>query len=65
MRTSIIVPIYNEVENIRPLVAQVTAVMDQLAGESELVLVNDGSQDGSSQVLDELAAAEPRLVVVH
>ena len=65
MRTSIIVPIYNEVESIRPLVAQVTAVMDQLAGESELVLVNDGSQDGSSQVLDELAAAEPRLVVVH
>lgn len=65
MRTSIIVPIYNEVENIRPLVAQVTAVMDQLAGASELVLVNDGSQDGSSQVLDELAAAEPRLVVVH
>ncbi len=65
MRTSIIVPIYNEVENIRPLVEQVMAVMDQLVGDSELVLVNDGSQDGSSQLLDELAAAEPRLVVVH
>ena len=65
MRTSIIIPIYNEVENIRPLVEQVMAVMDQLVGDSELVLVNDGSQDGSSQLLDELAAAEPRLVVVH
>ena len=65
MRTSLIVPIYNEVENIRPLVAQVTAVMDQLEGDSELVLVNDGSQDGSTELLDELAATEPRLVVVH
>ncbi len=65
MRTSIIVPIYNEVENLRPLVAQVTAVMDQLPGESELVLVNDGSRDGSSELLDELASEEPRLVVVH
>lgn len=65
MRTSIIVPIYNEVENIRPLVDQVTAVMDQLPGESELVLVNDGSQDGSTELLDELAAGESRLVVVH
>ncbi len=65
MRTSLIVPIYNEVENIRPLIAQVTAVMDQLEGESELVLVNDGSQDGSTELLDELAIAEPRLVVVH
>lgn len=65
MRTSIIVPIYNEVENIRPLVEQVTSVMDHLAGESELVLVNDGSNDGSAQLLDELAATEPRLVVVH
>ena len=65
MRTSIIVPIYNEVENIRPLVEQVAVVMDQLAGDCELVLVNDGSQDGSSQLLDELAAAEPRLVVIH
>jgi len=65
MRTSIIVPIYNEVENIRPLLAQVTAVMDQLEGDSELVLVNDGSQDGSTELLDEMVEHEPRLVVVH
>jgi glycosyltransferase involved in cell wall biosynthesis len=65
MRTSIIVPIYNEVENVRLLVEQVTRVMDQLEGASELVLVNDGSSDGSAELLNELAAADSRLVVVH
>ena len=65
MRTSIIVPIYNEVENIPLLVEQVTAVMDQLQGGAELILVNDGSSDGSTQELDRLAAQDERLVVVH
>lgn len=65
MQTSMIVPIYNEVENIRPLVAQVTAVMDGLSGTSELILIDDGSSDGSAELLDELASGDERLVVVH
>jgi glycosyltransferase involved in cell wall biosynthesis len=65
MRTSIIVPIYNEVENIRLLVDRVTAVMDTLEGRCELILVDDGSQDGSSELLDQMAAADARIVVVH
>ncbi len=65
MQTSIIVPIYNEVQNIHPLVAQVTAVMDGLSGTSELILINDGSSDGSAELLDQLACCDERLVVVH
>lgn len=65
MQTSIIVPIYNEVENIRPLVAQVTEVMDGLSGVSELILIDDGSSDGSAELLDQLASGDERLVVVH
>lgn len=65
MRTSLIVPIYNEVENLPILVEQTTAVLDQLEGDSELILVNDGSTDGSTELLDSLAADNPKLVVVH
>lgn len=65
IQNSIIVPIYNEVENVPILVEQITEVMDQLEGGSELILVDDGSQDGSSERLDELAAADDRLVIVH
>lgn len=65
MRVSIIVPIFNEVENVRLLVHSVSRVMDSMSGSSELVLVDDGSADGSAEVLDELAAADSRLTVIH
>ena len=65
MRTSIVVPIYNEVETIPELVRQVLAVMNELDGPSELILVNDGSTDGSTELLDRHAADDERLVVVH
>ena len=65
MHTSIIVPIFNEVENIPLLVAQTACVMDGLPGDSELILVDDGSSDGSAELLDEMAGQDRRLVVVH
>ncbi len=65
MRTSIIVPIYNEVENIPLLVERIAAVMDQLEGSCELILVDDGSQDSSSALLDLFARRDSRLRVVH
>lgn len=65
MKTSIIVPIYNEVENLPILVDQVTSVMDKFSIDGELVLVNDGSSDGSTELMDDLAAKDERLVAVH
>lgn len=65
MRNSIIVPVYNELESIPLLIEQITMVMDGLAGDSELILVDDGSTDGSSELLEQLALADERLVVVR
>ncbi len=64
MRTSIIVPIFNEVETIPLLIEEVSKVMDSLSGPSELVLVDDGSTDGSTELLCNYAAKDERLVVV-
>jgi undecaprenyl-phosphate 4-deoxy-4-formamido-L-arabinose transferase len=60
---SIVVPVFNEEATLRQLR---DTVADALASESyELVLVNDGSQDDSSAVLHELAAAHAEVVVVE
>ncbi|MCA9127221.1 MAG: glycosyltransferase family 2 protein [Planctomycetales bacterium] len=65
MRTSIIVPIFNEVETIPLLVERVCSVLDTLEASSELILVNDGSNDGSAELLDRIAASNDRVVVIH
>jgi glycosyltransferase involved in cell wall biosynthesis len=62
---SVVVPVFDELDNLQPLVDRVRSTLD--AGEMswELVAVDDGSTDGSSERLDELAAAESRLRVLH
>lgn len=65
MHNSLIVPIYNEVENLPILVGQLVDLARQLPGDTEIVLVDDGSTDGSTPLLEELAEQHPELVVVQ
>ena len=58
---SIVVPIYNEVENLPDLVARIGGAMAGQPLSFELLAVDDGSTDGSQRVLRELAAATPWL----
>lgn len=60
---SIVVPVYDEVDNLRPLCEAVAAALQDL--HFELILVNDGSKDGSARVLDALAAEDRRVSVIH
>jgi glycosyltransferase involved in cell wall biosynthesis len=62
---SVVVPAYNELEGLEPLVERIGKVLDELEGESELIIVDDGSTDGTSERLDQLAVAETRLRVLH
>jgi len=62
---SVTIPIYNEAENIPILHARVNAAMDRLGRSWELVLVNDGSTDGSAALLDQIAAKDAHVTVVH
>ncbi|HEU4648662.1 MAG TPA: glycosyltransferase family 2 protein [Gemmatimonadales bacterium] len=61
---SVVVPLYNEEDNVRPLVQ---AVRQALAGHSawELVLVDDGSRDRTASVALAAAAADARIRVVQ
>ena len=62
---SIVMPVYNESGVIAEVVAELLAdVADRLPG-TELVLVNDGSTDGTPAILDGLAEAHPHVVVLH
>ena len=62
---SITVPVYNERESLPLLMEALTSVLEGVGRPWEVVFVNDGSSDGSAEVLDRLAAADPRVKVVH
>jgi len=62
---SVIAPVYNEEQSIAALYDQIRHVLQLEGLRWELVLVNDGSSDGSPAELDRLAAADPRVKVIH
>ena len=59
--TLVIIPTYNEKENAEPIAKAVLAACP----EAELLFVDDTSPDGTGQLADQLAAAEPRIHVMH
>lgn len=64
MRLSIVVPVYNEVEVLQQLIATVDDAMRQAGISYELVLVDDGSRDGTTAMLKNMAAADARMKVL-
>lgn len=58
---SIVVPVYNERETLHELHRQVVGQMESLHHAFELVLVDDGSRDGSTEMIRELAERDPRV----
>lgn len=65
MTVSIIVPVYNERENIRHLYSQVASALSGWDLEWELVLVDDGSTDGGHLPMNELAAKDRRVKIIR
>ncbi len=55
---SVVVPVYNEMENIEPLVAEIRDALDGLIGY-EILYVDDGSSDGSLALLEKLTSEIP------
>lgn len=62
---SIVIPIYDERNNIHPLYEKLTRELPLLGREFEVILINDGSQDGSDVLLTEISGKDPRFKVVN
>ena len=61
---SVVVPAYNEQEVLPAFHRRLSAVLDGLGVTSEVVYANDGSCDGTLALLEQLAAADPRVAIV-
>lgn len=62
---SVVLPQFNEVEVLQRLLTLVETALQSCAPRYEIIFVNDGSTDGSSELLDEMAAANPCVRVLH
>jgi glycosyltransferase involved in cell wall biosynthesis len=62
---SVVVPVFNELQNLDPLVRRLRDALDPLGLAWELVTVDDGSTDGSGERLEQLADSDPRIRVLH
>ena len=63
MELSIVIPAYNERERLPPTLARLTAFL--AARHHEIVVVDDGSTDGTAALVEELALPHVRLIRVH
>jgi dolichol-phosphate mannosyltransferase len=62
---SVVVPLYNEQENLLELHRRLTSSLSDLAIAYQLVFVNDGSRDATAALLDDLAQRDPHVTVIH
>jgi dolichol-phosphate mannosyltransferase len=60
-KVSVVLPVYNTARYLRELHRRLVAILDGLASDFELILVDDGSPDGAWEVIAELARQGPRV----
>jgi glycosyltransferase involved in cell wall biosynthesis len=65
MELSVIIPVYNEQENVEPLIREINGVLQPLRKKYEIVMVDDGSNDGTFALLSQLQAQQPSIKVVR
>lgn len=62
---SLVLPTYNEKDNLPRLVPRLTEVLERIGGRFEIIVVDDDSPDGTWRLAAEMAATDPRLRVVR
>ena len=64
-KLSVVLPAYDEAENIEAVVTRSSVVLEPLVSNFEIVIVNDGSADGTAEIADRLASSDHRVLAVH
>lgn len=64
MSLSIVIPLYNEEENIRVLHDRLKGVLDRLGMEYEIIYIDDGSIDNTLSILEEIQAGDPTVMIL-
>jgi len=64
MDISVIVPVYNEEENLEPLLQEIRQTLDVMAKDCEVIVVDDGSTDRTFEVIKRFHASDPRFKAV-
>ena len=62
---SIVIPVYNEQDNVFPLHERLSAALQQIGQDYEVIIVNDGSSDLTEDNLKSIAATDPRFKIVN
>jgi len=62
---SIVIPVFNEKESLRELYNRLTRVLEQISYRSEIIFVDDGSKDGSSDLLKEISGEDSKVKVIQ
>jgi glycosyltransferase involved in cell wall biosynthesis len=62
---SLVIPVYNEQDSIKPLIAELGEVLNGLDKSYEIIFVDDGSRDRSFALLKEAAAHDPRIRIIR
>ena len=62
---SIVIPVFNETENIKPLIIKLNEVLDKTGKNCEIIMIDDGSTDNSFEVMRELCESYKNLRIIR
>ena len=64
VKLSVVIPIYNEDENVNPLYEELKGVLETLEYEHEIIFIDDGSKDTSLALLEKIQQQDSDVVVI-